>query len=200
MLTSPRHLARSRARRLALATAVAALTGVLSAGLPAQAATPATTAATPCDAALTPYGLIGEKWRDSGGQNSVFGCPRNAEYGFAGNHARRQDFLNGQIGWSPAIGPRTLVRVYAIGGKVIFRWGPTGRDWDFFNVRYEYLHEGVEQYKVGRIDPWNGVFSVPEGNIGASNGTIHYFSVQGCDNGGFLQRSDCGGWSLPVRL
>ncbi|GGL42932.1 LGFP repeat-containing protein [Planomonospora parontospora] len=176
-------------------------------GLPAGAgsATTATTASAACDPAFQPYGLIGEKWRASGGENGVFGCPVRAEYGFAGNSARRQDFLNGQIGWSPALGPRAMVRTYRSGDRAVFQWGSTGRDWDYFEVRYSFNDGAVKRYTVKRRDPWNGGFSRPITGPGpeplGSNRPLHYFSVRGCDHSGLLQAgSDCGGWSLPGRL
>ncbi|MEW9532422.1 LGFP repeat-containing protein [Microbispora sp. NPDC049125] len=194
-------------RRFSLSvSATLALSTAVLVGLPVYAgsATAATTTSA-CNPAFAPYGLIGDKWRASGGESSIFGCPTRAEYGFTANHARRQDFRNGQIGWSPALGPKMLIRTYASGGKAVFQWGPTGRDWDYFEVRYSFNNEEVKTYKVKRRDPWNGGFSRPIHGPGpeelGSTGELHYFSVRGCDNSGVFQLgSECSGWSLPGRL
>jgi hypothetical protein len=178
-----------------------AILAALLGGFPAHAES----ATAACNSAFQPYGLIGEKWQASGGENSIFGCPTRAEYGFKGNNARRQDFRNGQIGWSPALGPKMLIRTYASKGKAVFQWGPTGRDWDYFEVRYSFNNDEVKTYKVKRRDPWNGGFSRPVSGPGpepmGSNAPLHYFSVRGCDNTGpFQLGSECSGWSLPGRL
>ncbi|NBE99292.1 MULTISPECIES: LGFP repeat-containing protein [unclassified Nonomuraea] len=188
-------------------TVTLALSSALLAGIPAHAdsATTATTSSAACNPKLKPYGLIGDQWRASGGEDSVFGCPTRAEYGFTTNKSRRQDFRNGQIAWIPALGPKMLIRTYASRGQARFQWGPTGRDWDYFEVRYSFNNEEVKKYKVQRHDPWNGGFSRPVAGPGpealGSNGPLHYFSVRGCDNSGVFQLgSECGGWSLPGRL
>jgi hypothetical protein len=188
-------------------TAILALSAALLVGSPAHA----DGAVAACKPAFRPYGLIGEKWRASGPEDSIFRCPTSAEYGFKGNNARRQNFANGQIGWSPAQGPKMMISTYQSDGKAVFQWGPTGRDWDYFEVRYSYENDEVTTYKVKRRDPWNGGFSRPAGgpggpgpedNVGNTDpDTDHYFSVRGCDNTGpFQLGSECGGWSLPGRL
>ncbi|NBF00335.1 hypothetical protein FE391_44445 [Nonomuraea sp. KC401] len=191
-------------------------------GLPAHAGsattgattgiTTASTTSAACNPKFAPYGLIGDRWRASGGENSAYGCPTRAEYGFTTNKARRQDFENGQIGWSPTLGPKAMIRAYRTRGKANFQWGPTGRDWDYFEVRYAFNNGPVKKYKVKRRDAWNGAFSMHPGGpgpdpLGCSHsdgspcGFAHYFSVRGCDNTGVFQAgSECGGWSIPGRL
>ncbi|GGP03239.1 hypothetical protein LDL08_11565 [Nonomuraea glycinis] len=188
-------------------TATLALSATMLLVLPAHAGstTTATTTSAACIPAFQPFGLIGEKWRALGGENSLFGCPTRAEYGFTTNKARRQDFHNGQIGWSPALGPKMMIRAFRSGDKAVFQWGPTGRDWDYFEVRYSFNNDEVKKYKVKRRDPWNGGFSRPMSGPGpehvGSNAPLHYFSVRGCDDSGLFQLgSDCSGWSLPGRL
>ena len=193
-------------------TAALTLSATLLGTLPAHAGSATTTTdSAACNPDFKPYGLIGEKWRASGEENSVYGCPTRAEYGFTANKARRQDFRNGQIGWSPALGPKMMVRTYESGGEAFFFWGPTGRDWDYFEVRYQFNNRPVDTYTVKRTDPWNGGFSTnspgPDSpNCSPGDGPpcgddSHYFSVRGCDRTGIFQRStECSGWSLPGRL
>ncbi|MBF8194472.1 hypothetical protein ITP53_54235 [Nonomuraea sp. K274] len=199
-------------------TATFALSAALV-GLPAHAGSAATATATStttftaCNPKYKPYGLIGDKWRAAGGEDSVFGCPARTEYGFTTNKSRRQDFRNGQIAWVPALGPKMLVRTYESGGKAVFQWGPTGRDWDYFEVRYSFDNGEFWRYKVKRRDPWNGGFSIssagpgpdPTVCISSDGGSCgknhHYFSVRGCDRTGVFQtKTECSKWSLPGRL
>ncbi|MBF8189084.1 hypothetical protein ITP53_25790 [Nonomuraea sp. K274] len=193
-------------------TATLALSAALV-GLPAHAgsATTATATSAACNPKLTPYGLIGDKWLASGGQNGVYGCPISAEYGFTTNKSRRQNFRNGQIGWVPALGPKAMIRTYESGGEAFFWWGPTGRDWDYFELRYQFNNRPVNTYRVQRTDPWNGGFKTnspgPDNpNCEPGDGPPcgddwHYFSVRGCDRTGLFQDgAECGKWSLPGRL
>ncbi len=44
-----------------------------------------------------PFGLIGNKWRQMGGEYGAVGCPTSGEYDIPSRRGKRQDFTNGQI-------------------------------------------------------------------------------------------------------
>ncbi|GGM72112.1 hypothetical protein GCM10010106_18040 [Thermopolyspora flexuosa] len=198
-------MARTSRTLLALTTALG--TAAATIALTATSANAATTSAAACNPALVaPTGsLIGRLWRNSGGEKSVYGCPTGKEIGTASPRGSYQNFQYGKIVWSPNIGPYALVRAYVSGNKVVFRWSDTGRDWDFFNVRYSAGGRPFTQVKVARINPWSGAFSLSPGcgngvcSTTSGHGTGTYvFHVQGCDRGTF--KSDCGPWSNPVSI
>jgi LGFP repeat len=81
-------------------------------------------------------GLIGAIWRQLGGFNAL-GLPTSPEYSVTGGADRRQDFVGGQIAFSPAQGPRMMVWGRQVGEEVEFGWGPTDPyNYDFFIVRW----------------------------------------------------------------
>ncbi|GII05888.1 LGFP repeat-containing protein [Planobispora takensis] len=195
----------------AVAAAAASLAVLAPAAQAASSASaPASLArADACDPALVaPQGsLIGKLWRSNGGPASVYGCPVTKEFGYPDKRGSWQRFRNGKIVWSPNLGEGTLVRVYQArsSGNLVFRWSGTGRDWDFFNVRWSRNGGPATQVKVTRIDPWSGAYSmaphVRDGVGTSTNGDSHpkfVFIVQGCDRGTFS--SDCGPWSIPTSI
>ncbi|WP_420847177.1 LGFP repeat-containing protein, partial [Nonomuraea basaltis] len=100
-------------RALSVSTPLA-LAATLCAGVPAHAgtATATTTAAATSACAIQPYGLIGARWSELGGENSALGCPRTSEVDVYLNGVwagRRQTFLRGQMVWSPRQGPKMVV-------------------------------------------------------------------------------------------
>ncbi|WP_425574682.1 LGFP repeat-containing protein, partial [Nonomuraea africana] len=121
-------------RTLSVSTPLA-LAATLCAVVPAHAGTATatttmTTTVTPRAAAtsacrIQPYGLIGARWSDLGGENSALGCPRTSEVDvyldgvWAG---RRQNFLRGQMVWSPRQGPKLVVSAWSIGGYAYVDW------------------------------------------------------------------------------
>lgn len=196
----------STSRRALLAATAATVAGLaVLTPAPAHAAT----SGTACDPALVApaTSLIGQYWRSIGGERSAYGCPVTKEYRYANKPGSYQTFQRGKIVWSPNIGPKALVRVYESGKNIVFRWNDTGRDWDFFQVRWAkdpQLRNKTRQVRVARINPWSGVFTLPK-NVAVeyahsvSHGrskTSWQFSVQGCDRGTF--GSDCGPWSNVV--
>ncbi|TQM77609.1 LGFP repeat-containing protein [Thermopolyspora flexuosa] len=200
-------MARTSRTLLALTTALG--TAAATIALTATSANAATsTASTACNPALVaPTGsLIGRLWRNSGGEKSVYGCPTGKEIGLVSPRGSYQNFQYGKIVWSPNIGPYALVRAYHTRGKVVFRWSDTGRDWDFFNVRFSWNGRPFKQVKVARETPWSGAFSLDahcdlERCHRVSHGrqtSTYAFHVQGCDRGTF--KSDCGPWSNRVTI
>ncbi|GIH24992.1 hypothetical protein Aph01nite_33020 [Acrocarpospora phusangensis] len=186
---------------LGLAATAATFTAAFSVALTGPAAAAA------CDPALVaPQGsLIGGMWRSNGGENSVYGCPATKEFGYADKAGSWQRFANGKIVWSPGLGNGTLVRVFAKGNTIVFKWSGLGRDWDFFNVRWSKDGGSATQVRVGRLTPWSGQYLmspyVKDGIGTTTNGhEINKFAfiVQGCDRGTF--GSDCGPWSIPTSI
>lgn len=179
------------------------------AGLALLVPAPAHASATACNPALVaPAGsLIGRYWRSIGGERSAYGRPVTKEYRPAGRPGSYRTFRRGGIVWSPDIGPKALVRVYESGKHIVFRWNDTGRDWDFFQVRWSKDAEPGDktyQVRVARIVPWSGGCKLPENVVvdyAGSSGhgrtpTDWRFRVQGCDHGFF--GSDRGPWSRLV--
>ncbi|WP_436756618.1 LGFP repeat-containing protein [Streptosporangium sp. V21-05] len=192
----------------------ALLTAAVAAGALAGPARASTTGGA-CDASLVagPGSLIGGLWRSNGGENSVYGCPVTRESGYPDKRGSWQRFRNGRIGWSPNLGNNTLVRVYLKGDRIVFKWSGLGRDWDFFNVRWNKNGGRATGVKTGRLSPWSGQYLMSPSNcVGegreeactTTNGGLvdrFAFTVQGCDNTGVFQLgSDCGPWSIPVSI
>ncbi|MGS2643459.1 LGFP repeat-containing protein [Streptosporangium sp. G12] len=200
-------------KRVVLGTAALVAAG-LTIAVPAPAR--ASTAGGACDASLVagPGSLIGGLWRSNGGENSVYGCPVTKESGYPDKRGSWQRFRNGQIGWSPNLGNGTLVRVYAKGDNIVFKWSGLSRDWDFFHVRWSKNGGKATQVKVGRLSPWSGQHLMPppsncvkeggEEGCPTTNGHLidkFAFTVQGCDRTGIFQAgSDCGPWSIPTSI
>ncbi|WP_336217002.1 LGFP repeat-containing protein [Nonomuraea sp. LPB2021202275-12-8] len=173
-----------------------ALAATLCAGAPAQAGTAASTnTATTTACGIQPYGLIGARWTELGGANSALGCPRTSEVDvyldgvWAG---RRQNFLRGQMVWSPRQGPKLVVSAWSIGGYAYVDWRTTApRSYDRFLVRWTSAADrGGTQRDIG-----GGTGGRMRVRVVTSSG--YRFIVEGCDNGTFS--SSCKqGWTLSV--
>jgi hypothetical protein len=157
--------------------------------------------------AFEPFGLIGDKWREMGGEHGVFGCPTSGEYDVPGRSGKRQDFANGQIAWSPDQGQQMLVWCYPEGDHVRFAWGPTQPfSYDFFIVRWAVggdIPVGTDKQEDIHSGGADGYFtvSIPMDQIGSDGRHAGFtFIVEGCD-GSFLGGADCRqGWTIPVGL
>ncbi|WP_336210972.1 LGFP repeat-containing protein [Nonomuraea sp. LPB2021202275-12-8] len=175
-------------RRLILAmTAALACAAPLAAGSPAQAAT---------GCAIQPYGLIGARWAELGGETGKLGCPTTGErdiyvnnVGWAG---RRQTFARGQMAWSPKQGPNMVVAAWSSKGYAYFDWKTTApRSYDKFIVRWTSAADphGAQEDFVGgtRGRAWT--------RVRTSSG--YRWNVEGCDTGVF--GSSCKqGWTISV--
>ncbi|TMR90880.1 LGFP repeat-containing protein [Nonomuraea basaltis] len=134
--------------RLSSVLAIPALAGALLASAPAHPA--AASAGSGCS--IEPYGGIGDYWRNFGGADGVFGCPKGAEYTVSNSTARRQNFAGGQIAWTPDQGHSMIIAAYHKGETAYFRWGPTNPfHYDYFKVavRSSHIANGVFTYKNG---------------------------------------------------
>jgi uncharacterized protein with LGFP repeats len=176
----------NRSLSLVLAAALAAAV-VPALAQPAQAAT------TACK--IQPYGLIGARWQQLGGEKGKLGCPTTGErdilmngIGWAG---RRQSFQYGQIAWSPKLGGKFVVASWQQNGRSYVDWGRTDRAFDKFLVRYTSpsASQGVQRDVFGGF---RGRYSVRVNTNGA-----YRWIVKGCDNG--LFGSSCQKyWSISV--
>jgi len=185
------RIGRLRRRVLAvLCTALAVIPCMTMLGGGAAQAAPV------CSNGITPYGDIGAAWYRAGGANSVYGCPKNREYG--PGQWRRQDFGNGQIAWSPAQGDHMIVTAFSSRGQAYFTWGPTNPyRYDKFLVRWttngDYSQTVQHELTGSRT---GGIDSVPPS--GTSN--IEYeIIVEGCDNG-FWGSTCRQSWTVPVAV
>ncbi|MEO3860547.1 hypothetical protein [Acrocarpospora sp. B8E8] len=161
---------------------------VLVAGIPAKAD------ASPCNPALQPYGLIGDKWAQLGGVNTL-GCALTAEYDVYRNSqwaGRRQSFTHGQVAWSPGQGSKMTLAAWKGGPYVYFNWGPTNPfSYERFLVR---MHLVNEPAKWAQATFKGGTGS--QIRWGALDGKQR-FIVEGCDSGTFS--TNCRqGWTIPV--
>ncbi|GII02805.1 LGFP repeat-containing protein [Planobispora takensis] len=175
-------------------TTALALAATLSAGLPAHAGTTVTATTSGCD--IRPYGLIGARWAELGGENSVFGCPTTPESDIlldnVGKAGRRQSFTNGQIAWSPRQGPNMVVAAWSRNGYAYFDWKTTApRRYDEFIVRW-----------TSAADPHGAQRDVAGGTRGRTwtrvrTNSGYRWNVEGCDTGVF--GSSCKqGWTISV--
>lgn len=167
-------------------TAGLALAGTIVVATPAHAS---------AGCAITPYGLIGTRWAELGGERGKLGCPTSQEtdiymngVGWAG---RRQSFRYGQMAWSPKNGSKLVVAAYSRNGNAYFDWKATDRNWDKFLVRW-----------TSPADPQGRQEDFVGGNRGKAwtrqrtNGGYRW-TLKGCDTGVFgskCQRS----WTVSV--
>ncbi|KAA2264705.1 hypothetical protein F0L68_06335 [Solihabitans fulvus] len=160
-----------------------------------------------------PYGIIGDRWREMGGEHGPLGWPITAEYDVTDQFGvvlgRRCDFENGQLAYSPNQGQRMVLSVYRRDHTAVFEWGPTDPfGYDFFIVRWSVTggqpipptaQENVTQDSPGRTRT-SGFFltDLPDnaaGSDGKSAGVS--FVVEGCDGG--PGSSTCRqGWTCPI--
>ncbi|MER7362182.1 hypothetical protein AB0L44_36510 [Nonomuraea wenchangensis] len=161
-------------RMISSVTAGLALVGTFAIAAPAHASG---------GCAITPYGLIGARWVELGGENGKLGCPTTQEtdiymngVGWAG---RRQSFVRGQMAWSPKNGSKLVVAAYSKDGYAYFDWKPTDRFWDKFLVRWTSAAD-----PNGRQEDFIG------GNRGKAwtrlrTNSGYRWNVKGCDTGVF---------------
>ena len=135
------------------------------------------------------YGDIAARYRALGGETGPLGCPLSDEAD-ARDGGRFNQFEHGQISWSPREGGHMTVAAWQQGDSVMLEWGPT-REYDKFLVRHAY--EGGEAQQVDWDGGTTGRFQFNVDRPGR-----YTIVVEGCDEGGFLASSDCGGWSVPV--
>lgn len=163
-----------------------ALAGTIAVATPAHAS---------AGCAIAPYGLIGARWAELGGEHGKLGCPTTREtdiymngVGWAG---RRQSFVHGQMAWSPKNGSMLVVAAYSRNGYAYFDWKATDRNWDKFLVRW-----------TSPADPQGRQEDFVGGNRGKAwtrqrtNGGYRW-TLKGCDTGVFgskCQRS----WTVSV--
>lgn len=163
---------------------------------------------------IQPYGLIGEHWRAHGGENSPFACPTTEEYGFPDRPDRRQDFVGGQIGFSPNQGPRMIVAAYGehVNGVLhaTFTWGLTHPfNYDVFIVRWS--QSGMVPTPPDRqVEISTGIASrtfgvhripVPMDQIGSDGRHATFnFIVEGCDRTAFSGLECKQSWTIPVSV
>ncbi|MGW0810648.1 hypothetical protein [Nonomuraea sp. NPDC002799] len=174
------------------ALSVSAVLATLCTALPAQAAQ---AAATTSVCGIKPYGLIGARWNELGGEASGLGCPAAVEgdvyrEGVWAGH--RQRFARGQMVWSPGEGPKLVVSAWSIGGYAYVDWRSTlPRVYDRFLIRWvSAADSGGTEREVGGGD--SGRMRV---RVVTSSG--YRFYVQGCDVGVF--KAGCKhGWTVSV--
>ncbi|WP_327581416.1 hypothetical protein OHA25_36275 [Nonomuraea sp. NBC_00507] len=179
-------------RALSVSTPLA-LAATLGAGVPAHADT--TTAAITSACRIQPHGLIGARWSELGGENSALGCPHTSEVDvyldgvWAG---RRQNFLRGQMVWSPRQGPKMVVSAWSIGGYAYVDWRTTApRSYDRFLVRWTSAADRAGTQR----DIGGGTSGRMRVRVMTTSG--YRFIVEGCDDGTFS--SSCKqGWTLSV--
>ncbi|MGP3963351.1 LGFP repeat-containing protein [Nonomuraea sp. 3N208] len=187
-------------RALSVGTLLA-LAATLCAGVPAHAGTATATTTVTTRAAVTsacriqPYGLIGARWSELGGENSALGCPRTSEVDVYLNGVwagRRQNFLRGQMVWSPRQGPKMVVSAWSIGGYAYVDWRTTApRSYDRFLVRWTSAADRAGTQR----DVGGGTSGRMRVRVMTTSG--YRFIVEGCDNGTFS--SSCRqGWTLSV--
>ena len=148
------------------------------------------------DSSVTP-GFIRDKWDELGGSAGPLGCALSDEHDVVDGDGQFRQFLHGQIVWSPT--PRLIVAAYerSVGdggsANISVDFDVKGSfSYDFFVVRWTIEGEGSDQSDL-RQPGKHGVLTLlgQSGRFG--------IRVEGCDNGGFLQSSDCKqGFSNPV--
>jgi hypothetical protein len=169
------------------------------------------------DARFRPDGVIGEKWRQLGGEGGPLGWAteigaydvRSVDEGGLneGRSGVRRDFEGGQISWREA--SRLLVAGYRTDRLAVFEWGPTSPyNYDWFVARWSVAggipvptnaQEDVPQNAPGRTRT-TGFFHVPvpQGQIGSDGRVAGFtFVVEGHDGG--LSPSSRQGWSCPIQ-
>src|SRR6266536_3602252 len=100
-------------------------------------ATESTAAAKPCTPPHAVYGLIGDTYNRIGASDGPLGCPTSDEMDHPEGKGRYQFFENGQIGWSPTTGDRSMQIAYRQGNQIIFEWGDTSPfNYDFFEISW----------------------------------------------------------------
>jgi LGFP repeat-containing protein len=153
---------------------------------------PATNTATASPCAITPYGLIGNRWYEMGAEGSALGCALEPEHDVPGRHGRSQTFQWGQIVWSPDQGPNMVLAMYYIADHVFVKWKPTDPlSYDFFIARWDLNGQNVGQRDIKCCSRTEGSFDFTSGPGWSS------FVVEGCDSGTF--GSTCRqGWTIPV--
>ncbi|GGQ00296.1 LGFP repeat-containing protein [Streptosporangium pseudovulgare] len=178
-------------RRAILSMTVA----LASAAVLSTVALPAHAAGGTSGCSIQPYGLIGARWAQLGGENGRLGCPTTSESDIYQNNVgwagRRQTFARGQMAWSPKNGPNLVVAAWSDNGYAYFDWRATARAFDKFLVRW-----------ASAADP-NGA---QEDFIGGVRGRAHTrlrtnggyrWNVKGCDTGVF--GSNCQKtWTISV--
>ncbi|GGS96134.1 hypothetical protein GCM10010156_62960 [Planobispora rosea] len=178
-------------KRRTILSVTAALSSALSfTALPAHAGT---TGANGCG--IQPYGLIGARWAQLGGENGKLGCPTTTErdiyqngVGWAG---RRQTFARGEMAWSPKNGSKLVVAAWSDRGYAHVNWRTTDRAFDKFIVRWTSAADpdGAQQDIVGGVRGRTAV------RIHTNSG--YRWNIKGCDTGIF--GSDCQKtWTISV--
>ncbi|MER6826371.1 hypothetical protein ABT352_10320 [Streptosporangium sp. NPDC000563] len=162
---------------LSVTTALASA-AALAVALPAHAET---TKASGCS--IQPYGLIGARWAQLGGENGKLGCPTTTERDIYQNNVgwagRRQTFARGQMAWSPKNGPNLVVAAWSSNGYAYFDWRTTDRAFDKFLVRWTSAADpnGAQEDFIG------GIRGRSYTRIRTNSG--YRWNVKGCDTGVF---------------
>lgn len=178
--------------------------GLVAAALAAPAAADATvlpggSAATAADAcAITPYGLIGDKWWQMGGVNSPLGCALEQEHNVPGRNGRAQQFANGGIVWSPDQGSAMILAAYQWSHQINIEWGPTNPfSYNKYIVRWD--RDGDN---IGQQDVLPGSETTGGGHtIGGLPGPGRYdIVVEGCDYDPWSGSTCRQGWTVPATV
>lgn len=154
-----------------------------------------------CNPQFQPYGDIGARWRELGGENGRLGCPTRAEEDYGPNlnpHPRIQFFRNGTIGWHPQQGHHMTTVIWRVDDtRVMFMWGLTDPfHYDEFLVRWR-RGSSWQQSTVDRNETW-GVFGPigPDPSFGTTHLTYE-FQVEGY-NTGIFGGSAPQGWTFVL--
>lgn len=173
------------------ALSVSAVLATLCTALPAHAAQAAATHA----CAIKPYGLIGARWNELGGEKSGLGCPTVVEadvYRDGVWAGRRQRFARGQMVWSPGEGPKLVVSAWSIGGYAYVDWRTT-----LPRVYHRFLVRWISAADSGGTDREVGGGDSGRMRVRVATSSGYRFYVQGCDVG--ISGSGCKhGWTVSV--
>ncbi|MEU7748866.1 hypothetical protein [Nonomuraea sp. NPDC049158] len=176
-----------RTRILPLLALLAAMLAVT--GPPARAETPS---AGPC--AITPVGLIHDRWDLLEGTDGPLGCPTGPEQDVPGRHGKRQDFEHGQIAWSPDQAKDLTVAAYQLGKSAVVEFGPSDPfSYDTFLVRWDFGGQNLGQEPARFATSTTGSHVIDPDKNGD-----YLFIVEGCDQPRHGSSKCLQGWAIPV--
>lgn len=141
-----------------------------------------------------PTGIIGEWWK-TWNQHGELGCPLSPVLDHPEGDGRYMDFERGQIVWSQ--GANLIMAGYGTATSgIAVRWKVTARfNYDVFNIRWDKDGgSGDQANSIAGADRTSGSYTIATADAGR-----YRIVVEGCDEGGFLQKDKCRpGFSLPA--
>ena len=144
-----------------------------------------------CNPAFQPFGLIGERWAQTGGAEGPLGCPVEREHPVQGRSGAAQAFSNGMVVFSPDQGAQMTVAAFWKDRNLVLDWGDTAPfGYDKFIVRWDRNGQNVGQTDTGKGS--GGHWSTPMAVPGA-----YSIIVEGCQTE--IGGSDCDQkWTIPA--